>query len=71
MFPQIERSQLSQIISITYAYLTISFGFISLYSMSDDIVYLSCFLALALDVIFYGIFRQFFDACYGFLCLTN
>ena len=34
---------MSQIISITYAYLTISFGFISLYSMSDDIVYLSCF----------------------------
>lgn len=29
------------------------------------------FLALALDLIFYGVFRQFFAAFYGLLCLTN
>jgi hypothetical protein len=28
-------------------------------------------LGLVLDVIFWGIFRQFFDACHGLLCLTN
>jgi hypothetical protein len=28
-------------------------------------------VALALDVIFYGIFQEFFDACYGLLCLIN
>ncbi|NKB19067.1 MAG: hypothetical protein GKS01_00845 [Alphaproteobacteria bacterium] len=28
-------------------------------------------VALALDVIFYVIFQQFFDACYGLLCLIS
>jgi hypothetical protein len=28
-------------------------------------------VALVLDVIFYVIFQQYFDACYGLLCLIN
>ena len=28
-------------------------------------------VALALDIIFYVIFQQYFDACYGLLCLIN
>jgi len=40
MFPQVARSQLSQINSKPYAFLTISFGFLLLYSIYDDIVFL-------------------------------
>jgi len=28
-------------------------------------------MAFILDVIFYEIFRHFFDACYGLMCLFN